>query len=382
LFGLRYQLEYLIVSHEPDRWNFSENTSLSEVLVVAQKMQAVQEGKVEPRDVVCLNLWKNPGNMFQAYAVAHALTSGSPPDVELGQGALEVKLGDVKFGEAVSVPWSGLRQGLWMLPCAFAQSELVRAAHYLIRGRLYLPGVGAKRYIRLCALGQLGKLGPQRRDIHDGFQRTGAVTPYAAFWGHDASAVTTLGQAPNAYLSPLSRPKKEEGGERPLRKVQDLWPRAGRVLIGERLWLKTQRLAAVGLGEKVLSNVWWPFATHQDDPEVEKALVLWLNSTLGLLTLLAHREETRGAWIHFKKQVLEEAPVPDVRALAEGQRRALAAAYDRLSGQTVLPFAEMGNDPVRREIDEVIRKTLRLPDFGVLRQMLAREPVVCLQPLK
>ena len=381
LLAMRYQLEYLIVSHEPGRWNFSENTNLSEVLVVAQKMYAVQEGKAQARDVVCLNLWKNPENMFQGYAVAHALTSGSPPDVEHGQGALEVKVGDVKFAEAVSVPWRSLRQGLWMLPCAFAQSELVRAAHHLIQGRLYLPGVWAKRYIRFCALGQLGKLGPQRRDIHDGFERTGAATPYPAFWGHEAWAVTTLAQTPNAYLSPLPGPKQEKGGQRPLRKVQDLWPRAGHVLIGERLRLNTQRLAAVRVGEKVLSNVWWPFASHQASEGLEKALVLWLNSTLGLLILLAHREETEGAWIHFKKQVLEEVAVLDVLALTERQRRALVEGYERLSGKTVLPFPQMDDDPVRREIDELIRKTLRLPDFGVLRQMLAREPVVCLRPL-
>lgn len=377
LFGLRYELEYLIVSHEPNRWNFSENTNLSEVLVVARKMHAARAGKAKPTEVVCLNLWKNPENMFQAYAVAHALVSESAPDVELEQGALEVNVGSVKFGEAVSVPWSSLRQGLWMPPCAFAQSELVRAAHYLVQGRLYLPGVGSKRHVRLCPLSNLGRLGPDRRDIHDGFQKTGAGTPYPAFWGHDASAVTTLAQAPNCYLSPLPKAKEK----RPLRKVQDLWPLAGSVLIAERLRLNTQRLAAVRVGEKVLSNVWWPFATRHNDAEVDKALALWLNSTLGLLILLAHREETEGAWVDFKKPVLGEMPVLDVPALTKRQRQALVQAYDLLSGRTLLPLPQMDSDPTRREIDEVIAKTLRLPDFGVLRQLLAREPVVCLQPL-
>ena len=381
LFRLRYQLEYLIVSHEPDRWNFSENTHLSEVLVVARKMHAVQTGKVEPGQVVCVNLWKNPRTVFEALGVAHVLTAGSAPDVELEQGALEVGVGGGKLGEAVSVPWSSLRQGLWMAPCAFGQSELVRAVHHLIRGRLYLPGVGAKRHMRLCALKDVGRLGPDRRDIHDGFERTGAATPYPAFWGHDAAAVTTLAQAANTYLSPLPRQKQEKGGVRPLRKVQDLWPLAGRVLIAERLRLNTQRLAAVGAREKVLSNVWWPFATHQDDPEVEKALVLWLNSTLGLLILLAHREETEGAWVDFKKPTLKEMPVLDVLALTDKQRRALGQAYDSLSGNSLLPLPDMDKDPVRRQIDSVIAKTLRLPDFSVLRELLAREPVVCLRSL-
>lgn len=298
--------------------------------------------------------------------------------MEVGQGAVELTVGDTKFGEAMCVPWSSLREDLWMPPCAFAQSELVRAVHHLIRGRLYLPGTGARRSLRLCTLGELGKLGPDRRDIHDGFHETGARTPYPAFWGHDASTMTTLAQAPNAYLSPLPNAKKG----RPLRKVKDLWPLAGRVVMAERLRLNTQRLAAARLGRRVLSNVWWPFATHGDDDGVEKAVVLWFNSTLGLLILFAHREETEGAWVDFKKPVLREMPVLDVGALTERQRRALADGYDRLSGETLLPFPQMDRDPVRGEIDEAIRSTLRLPDFGVLRELLAREPVVCLRPLE
>lgn len=377
LFRLRYQLEYLIVSHEPDRWNFSENTHLSEVLVVGRKMHAVQTGKVELGQVVCVNLWENPRTVFEALGVAHVLTAGSAPDVELEQGALEVGVGGGKLGEAVSVPWSSLRRGLWMWPCAFAQSELVRAVHYLLGGRLYLPGIGVKRHLGLCALGDLGKLGPDARDIHDGFRAGPTPTAFPAFWNHDASAVVTLAQAPNCYLSAL--PKAKEG--RSLRKAHDLWPHAGSIVLAERLRLNTQRLAAVRVTERVLSNVWWPFAGHQDGEQLEKALVLWLNSTLGLLILLAHREETEGAWVKFKKPTLKGMPVLDVRALADKQREALAQAYDDLCGKTLLPFPEMDADPVRREIDGVIAKTLRLPDFGVLREMLAREPVVCLRAL-
>jgi hypothetical protein len=39
-----YQIEHVIVSHEPDHWNFSENTDLSEVLIVAQKLEQGSAG--------------------------------------------------------------------------------------------------------------------------------------------------------------------------------------------------------------------------------------------------------------------------------------------------------------------------------------------------
>ncbi len=376
LFRLRYQLEYLIVSHDPTRWNFSENTDLSEVLVVGRKVaQTEANGVDEP--VKCVNLWKNPMTAIEGLAIAHAIAPEEPPDLEKGQGAVEIRMGDTKFGEVISVPWASIRDSSWMPPCAFAQSELLRAAHHLTRGKLYMPGKGAVTKVSLCPLDQLGTLGPDRRDIHDGFRLTKGKTAFPAFWSHDASSMTTLAQIPNGYLSPLHRAK----AGRPLRQASVLWPRAGRVLLGERLRLNTQRLVAVRQDNPVLSNVWWPFLFHEENASAEKALVLWLNSTPGLLILLAHREETQGAWVDFKKPVLSAMPVLDVLALKPAQKQALASAYDRLCQVHLLPFPQMAADPVRWEIDKAIADTLGLPDVTVLRELLAREPVVCLQPL-
>ncbi len=379
LFRLRYQLEYLVVSHDPARWNFSENTDLSEVLVVARKVGDPHRPTAPAGNVLCLNLWKNPSTAVEALSVAHAVANGEAPDIESGQGALEVMLGDVKFGEAVTVPWASIADSLWMPPCAFAQSEMLRAAHYLIRGKLYYPGAGVLGSIALCPLGKLGTLGPDRRDIHDGFRlaRGKVRTAYPAFWGHDASTMTTMAQSPNHYLTPLHRAK--EG--RPLRQANVLWPRAGRVLLAERLRLNTQRLAGVRLDNKVLSNVWWPLSLADDDEQKEKALALWLNSTLGLIILLAHREETEGAWVDFKKPVLSMMPVLDINGLAPAQMGSLADAYDRLCEQPLLPFPRMAEDPTRRAIDEAIASALGLADFSILRELLAQEPVVCLRPL-
>ena len=48
-----------------------------------------------------------------------------------------------------------------------------------------------------------------------------------------------------------------------------------RVAIVERLWVQTYRVTAIRLTEKVLSNVWWPFALHEEGADIEKALVVW-----------------------------------------------------------------------------------------------------------
>lgn len=380
LFSLGYHLEYIIASHDPDRWNFSENTDLSEVLVVARKLDSPNHRNAPPppdQKVVCLNLWKSPTSVVDALAISYAINRDGAPDIETGQGAQEISMGDTKLGEAVTVPWASIREGLWMGPCAFAQSDLLRAARHLSQGRLFLPGHGAVGNLPFCALGQLGSLGPDARDIHDGFRVVKGKTAYAAFWSHDASLVTAVAQSPNRYLSPLGRAK----AGRPLRDVTLLWPKAGRIMLAERLRLNTQRLAAVRLEKEALSNSWWPFKLAEESGEAEKALSLWLNCTIGLLLLLSHRLETEGAWIKFKKPVLEGMPVLDIRALPPAQKQSLSDAYDRLCQSPLLPFPEMAQDPTRAEIDAAIQQALGLPDFTILRELLAQEPVVCLRPL-
>jgi len=375
-----YRLEYIIASHDPERWNFSENTDLSEVLLVAVKRNAKGKADDDTSQVTAVNLWRNPTTPFEALAIARALCQDGAPDLESGQGALDLMLGEQKLGEAVSMPWADLkRQESWLLPCAFAQSDLARVACHLSQGRLWLPGHGTCRHVALSKLAEFADIGPDRRDIHDGFRLSRARTAFPALWGHDADAQLTVRQEPNAYLSPLGKAKSG----RPLRKVEDLWPLAGRVLLAERLWLKTQRLSCVRASEPALSNVWWPVRIGRGARKIarEKALALWLNSTLGLVGLLSRRLETRGAWVCFKKPVLASMPVVDLDRLSDPRLKSLSQAYDALAEKPLGPFPQMHEDPVRAAIDQAVRKVLRLPDLSILRTLLAQEPVICLKRL-
>jgi hypothetical protein len=185
-----------------------------------------------------------------------------------------------------------------------------------------------------------------------------------------------MAQHPNMWLQPLSHAKEN----RPLREAKHLWKKAGQLLIAERLRLNTMHLSALLVQEKVLANVWWSFvlAKKARVKDVQKALVLWLNSTLGFLLLLGHREETEGAWVDFKKPTLEAMPVLNIEQASPRQIKSLAAAYDELAQKKLCPFQEMQTDPVRAAIDKAITQTLQLPDLSNLRQLLAREPIVCL----
>jgi hypothetical protein len=378
LFQRAYNLEYLIVSHDPERWNFSDNTSLSEVLVVARKVAGSSLSEEASDGVICVNLRRNPRTVFESLGVADSLARNPVPSIRSSQGTLDITVGDTKFGEAVSVSWNRLKQRLWILPCAFAQVDLLRAVHHLLDGIFYLPAVGiTDQRVPLTVLNKIGELGPDIRDIYDGFQITKGQTLYAAFWGHDANTVTTIAQQPNTYLSPLSVSRRG----RHLRQASDLWPKAARVAIATRLRVNTQRIAAIRVDSKILSNVWWPFLLFDETEEAEKSLVLWLNSTLGLLILLAHRQEVQGSWVAFQKPILNNLPILDLGVLPKEKTKALAKTYDLLAFDTILPFPNLVRDGTRQKIDEAIVEALDLPDISVLRELLSREPIVSSRPL-
>lgn len=219
-------------------------------------------------------------------------------------------------------------------------------------------------------------MGPDRRDIHDGFTVSRDPTSYPALWGHDSGKVKTLALAPNAHLVP--RAKRAPG--QPLRRANLLWGRAGRLLIAERLRLNTHRLTAGWTDRPVLSNVWWPCRPRSPDigpaeEKMEKGLCIWLNSTPGLIVLLAHRTETEGAWVDFKKPNLADMPVPDRDVLSS-----LAERFDLLRDRELQPLSRLAEDPVRVEIDRAVEEVLELPRDALrgLRELLAREPVLTL----
>jgi hypothetical protein len=147
--------------------------------------------------------------------------------------------------------------------------------------------------------------------------------------------------------------------------------------------LNTQRLIAAWLPEAVLAASWWPVRLKAGLVDTAgKALVLWLNSTLGVLLLIANRVETMGAWTKFKKPTLSAMPVLDVRRLRKGALRRLGQTFDALAEQPLLSLPQMPQDDTRCAIDEALSAVLGLPDLTPLREALSREPVVCLQPLR
>ncbi len=373
LIGANYHVRNIVVSHEPDHWNFSENTQLSECLIVARRLG--QGETPEPTKIV--NLWVQPKSSVEALAVAELIRCAPGVYLDPGTGVDEVRTETQKIGEVIFCPPARIRAGQWNVEAAFAQTELCRVAYFLSQGEVYVPGEGRVGPVPLVRLREIASVGPDRRDIHDGYRLAASTTRYAAFWGHDTASVQGMAQSPNRHLSPLARAQRG----RPLRDPILLWSRSGRLMLAERLWLDTLRVTSVRLRQRALSNTWWPIAISGQHAiaaeDIERVLAMWFNSSLGILSLIAARVDTRGPWIELKKPIVEELPVLNPSSLTARRRQALLDAYEELSREVLQPLPEIDGDEVRARIDVAVARALGLKaDLASIRALMAVEPLI------
>lgn len=358
-----YDLEYVVTSHDVTRLNFSENTDLSEVLIVARK----RDGSVPQRSTTTfVNLWRNPRTVHEALDLGARVTSDEAPAVD-GREVFSIASPSGKLGEVVSTPapeaqWTG---------ALFAQTELLRTYWSLSEGAVAIAGEARRVEVPKCELRELGSLGYDRRDIHDAFEQGQDLTPYPAFWGHKSAKVETIAQAPNSFLSP----RLEAAKNRKLKNADAVWNTAARCLLVERLRINTHKVLGVGFDRPVLGNTWWAFDSELSESRT-KALLVWLNSSLGFLSFFGSRVVTEGAFVQMKKPAWLSLGVLDVRALPTETIGVLSEGYEQLASQPLRPWAEISDDPTRMDLDTLLEEALGLPSLEFLRALLAREPGV------
>ena len=371
-----FTLNTVIVSHDPTRWNFSDSTDLSEALIIATRRPAQGNGDSDTPEhrVNFINLWQNPDGVLEAHRMAQVISDTPPANIQ-DTGAALLAIDNAHVGEVVSIPESAIAGKQW-IGVQFSRADLTRSAIRLLdEGVVWVPGGLDAAEVPLCRISEIGEIGPDIRDVRDGFALTDVATAYAMVANHDTKKRRSIATAPDQHLSPLVEPLP---GRR-LKPLELLWPRAGKLLIGARFRLNTVRVIGMRSERNALGSMWWP--VRVDNEFFEKALTVWLNGSVGLLTLLATRNTTMGAWAQIKKADLKDMPVLDVRAVSEAQLREMAHLFDELADEEFEPLPAMAYCPARRRLDDGISEILDLPDLAGLRRLLATEPVVSNQPL-
>ena len=218
-------------------------------------------------------------------------------------------------------------------------------------------------------LSDVATIGPDSRSVRGAFDRRALPTEsgWRALWYHKTDITQSMFAKTDTYVEP--KPNKKASAAK-------VWATRSRFFLSYKLWLPLARVSAVTLPERALSSIWIPCSAA--DVRTEDALCLYLNSSLGLLAVLGGRDNRKPSYPQFSLDTLRSIPVPNFPALGDDVRDALAGAYERLKDETLLPFPQMNEDPIRRRLDDVVTEAFGLDAEWVsqVRRALGEEPSI------
>ena len=341
----RFHIDTIVSSHDPARIFFSENTSIGEVLLICRRWKGA--GPKPPTRVV--NLARNPATPLEALDTAARIERAGETH---GQDFHDFTVQQVDSGRIGRGDWFAVN---------FLSPFLVEAYRTLSEAN--------PETVPTVPLSDIADVGPEGRRIRDSYTTSDMPTQSGrrALWYHKTDVTQSMGAQTDVYIEP-----KES--KRHL--ADSYWEQRSQMLLPHRLWLPLARVAAVMLPEQTVGSIWTPCRPH--DPDIAKALCLYLNSTPGLLSLLGARDNRKPSYPSFSLDTLRSLPVPNFAALGTTERDLLSSWFGWLQNETLQPFPRMHEDLVRRQIDDAVAKALGLDGEWVatMRRGLAREPSV------
>ena len=341
----QFHIDTIVSSHDPARIFFSENTSIGEILLVCRRWD---ESEPKPPTRV-VNLARNPATPVEALDTAARIERAGKTR---GRSSHDFTV--------QSVDSDRIERGDW-LAVNFLSPFLVEAYRTLTEtDPMAVPSV---------PLGDLADIGPAGQRIRDAYTHSDMPTQSGrrALWYHKSDLTQSMRAETDVYIEP--KPARRHLADR-------YWDQRSELLLPHRLRLNLARVAGVMLPERAVGSIWTPCRPH--DPETAKALCLYLNSTPGLLSLLGARDNRVPSYPSFSLDTLRSLPVPNFADLRTAERDLLSSWFDWLKDETLQPFPQMHEDPVRQQIDEAVAKALDLDHEWVatVRRELAREPSV------
>ena len=344
--GRHYHVELIVTSHDPERIYFSENTGIGEMLLICRRWPGKKKDKPPTRVV---NLRRNPDTPAEALGVARAIADGTVVNQNYGTvqewPAYQIAAGD----------WSAVQ---------FINPYLCRRNTELVQGDLF-PQV---------RLETIAEIGPAGRRIRDAFTRSDLpdVEGRVALWHHDTEVTQSLAARPDVHL--IAKPSKAHLAER-------YWQQRSTLLLPNRMRLNTARVLTVKLDLPALGSAWSPCNLRVggvDRENLEKAICVYLNSTIGILVLLGDRTNRVPSYPSFSIDDLRNLSVPDFAAIGADAAAQLAAAYDAHANAILQPLPQMDADPVRLDLDAAVVSALGLDGelVSTIRRQLAAEPSV------
>ncbi|MGB2799776.1 MAG: hypothetical protein WBC82_08040, partial [Dehalococcoidia bacterium] len=383
-----------IAGARDDELSFSADTGMGECLVIGRKT------KDENNRSIFVVLNERPSSPIvgaSAGAQIHQIRAGKLRKLEDGPvGGSLIRFGNDPIGYAIDAALP--EDGIWNL-ARIKDAALAQVAYQMTNcGIIWLPRMTKNNAIpvSISTVSRIGRVGPYHMDVNgntpDGgirgpFQieslKSKAVATYPVLWSHDAKRERCMefGEDSEGFI----RQGTDSAEDEIVRKKADrIWATASHCHFNRDFRFNSQSTAMQFTSRKSIGGRAWP-SIILTNAEQEKALVLWANSSLGLLLHWWHSNKQQAGRGSIGVSALESLPILDVTKLSKDALSRTVAIYDDMKHRELRPVNEIAQDSVRQEIDVRLATELLgfppelvAPDgpLALLRQKLALEPSI------
>ena len=353
--------------------SFSSDTGIAECLVVGRK---VASGEKRSGRGTFVSLRRRPASFVESQDIAKALLSGGVRRLEDGPyGGGPVYCGDAIAGEILDVPIEPKEAG-WGA-ARLLDASIAQVAHSLSSGKIWLPATSTPESLPVAQLSEVGRLGVHDSMIilksHKGpFVRaeSSPTATYPSLWNHDADAEKFLVCRPDSAL------RVKPGME--LRAAK-LWETASRVHLNRDFTFGSQALAFAFTEQQSAGGRVWPNVIL-DDERFEVCLMVWGNSTLGLVAYWWHSSRQQSSKASMTRLSAPSLPLLDFRALTTKQLSTAGDIFDELRGKELKPAYLADADPNRALLDRRVVCDLLGFDEEVYRAVRLLAAKWCAEP--
>ncbi|WP_162909812.1 hypothetical protein [Aggregatilinea lenta] len=375
--------------------SFSADTGMGECLIIGKKVTSFSKRAT----FVVLNA--APEYPLLGYTAAEQIRRLIKGDevrkIEDGPfGGNVLKFGNDTIGHALNAPlpdsdgWKLVR----VSDPSLAQTAFQLAEH----GNIWLPTMNKPlaTTLDITTVSTIATIGPIHRDINgrnqDGDIRgpfeihtlqAGNVPTYPVLWAHDADRERTFAFEADCEGIPHHATTQDEQAEIS-RKVERVWATASHCHSNMDFQFNSQSTAMQFTTRKTIGGRAW-LSIQLPRVEHEKALVLWANTSLGLLMYWWHSSRQQSGRGIITKQTLQTLPTLNVTTLSEQQLNAAVELFEDTKQKPLQPLHEIDQDSVRRELDErFARDVIGVPEYvyipggplELVRMKLSQEPSI------
>ena len=375
--------------------SFSADTSMGECLIIGRKCET---GSTRATFII---LKKRPEfpllGVIAAQQIRREIESKNLRRLEDGPvNGTPFHFGDEVIGQALDAPLPV--SGGWNLS-RIADLSLAQTAYQLANKKsIWLPSMNRSEIIDipLTTVANIGEIGPYHMNINYNTPTGGISGPFDIFpiepnsvptfpvlWSHNAARERTMSFEADSEGVPRQAPTPEEQTIVD-RKVENIWDTASHCHFNRDFRFNSQSTGMQFTSRETIGGRAW-LSISLSSVDQEKALVVWANTSLGLLLHWWHANKQQAGRGSIGKSMLQTLPILDVTALEPKLLAEAVQLFDAMSGQPLSPLHELDSDPVRKALDEAFaRNVLKLPEsilasggpLELLRAKLSQEPSI------